>query len=109
MRLVDRVRVARLDVSDLQLVVSDADRYSSAFFHGPSLVTPLTPVDLAPEFHERVEASEYHRSTGFMARRDQLLAGERGTSATAVDTYGDQLWNYFLRSYPDIIAARFDR
>ncbi|MFZ9628287.1 MAG: isopenicillin N synthase family dioxygenase [Ilumatobacteraceae bacterium] len=94
-------------VATMHKVVSDAERYSSAFFHGPSLDTPLAPVDLEPRYAARVAASEYHRSTGFMARREQLLAGEAGTSATAVDTYGDQLWNYFLRSYPDIIAARF--
>ncbi len=38
-----------------------------------------------------------------MARRDELLAGSRGTASSAAATYGQQLWNYFLRSYPDLV------
>lgn len=94
-------------VATMHRVVSSAERFSSAFFHGPDLRTPLAPIALDPSYAERVAASDYHRSTGFMARREELLAGEQGTTSAAVATYGDQLWNYFLRSYPDIIAARF--
>ena len=49
-------------------------------------------------------ASPHHRDAGFMARRDELLAGRRGTTSTAASTYGEQIWNYFLRSYPDLVA-----
>lgn len=94
-------------VATMHKVVSGAERYSSAFFHGPSLTTRLEPIDLAPEFGERVASSEYHRTTGFMARRDELLAGGSGTGSAPVATYGDQLWQYFQRSYPEILAARF--
>lgn len=94
-------------VATMHRVVSAAERYSSAFFHGPDLRTPLEPISLDAAFAARVAASEYHRTTGFMARREELLAGGQGTSAAPVATYGDQLWNYFRRSYPDIISARF--
>lgn len=93
-------------VATMHRVISGAERYSSAFFHGPDLSTPLAPIALAPEFAARVAASEHHRTSGFMARRDELLAGRGGTASARVDTYGDQLWNYFVRSYPDIVAAR---
>ena len=39
-----------------------------------------------------------------MAKRDELLAGEGGIRSTRVDTYGQQLWNYFVRSYPELVA-----
>jgi hypothetical protein len=38
-----------------------------------------------------------------MARRDELLAGTAGTTSRSPDTYGQQLWNYFTRSYPDLV------
>ena len=38
-----------------------------------------------------------------MARRDELLAGNRGVTSAPSDTYGQQLWNYFTRSYPDLV------
>jgi len=36
-----------------------------------------------------------------MAKRDELLAGEGGTRSTSAETYGQQLWNYYQRSYPN--------
>ena len=38
-----------------------------------------------------------------MAKRDELLGGERGTGSTSAACYGEQLWNYFVRSYPDLV------
>jgi hypothetical protein len=38
-----------------------------------------------------------------MARRDELLTGDRGTRSAAAQTYGEQLWNYFVRSYPELV------
>ena len=38
-----------------------------------------------------------------MAKRDELLGGRRGTQSTAPACYGEQLWNYFVRSYPDLV------
>jgi hypothetical protein len=40
-----------------------------------------------------------------MAERDELLAGGRGTVSTGTATYGEQLWNYFGRSCPELVAA----
>ena len=42
-----------------------------------------------------------------MARRDELLAGERGTASTPAATYGEQLWNYYRRSYPANMARHY--
>jgi isopenicillin N synthase-like dioxygenase len=87
-------------------VVAHEERLSTAYFHGPSLDTRLVPIDLPPRFAEAVTASERHRTAGFMASRSQT---ESGTGDMANDrhasTYGEQLWNYFARSYPDNMAA----
>jgi isopenicillin N synthase-like dioxygenase len=90
-------------VATTHRVVTSDERYSSAYFHGPALTTALEPLPLDPSFAEAVRASPHHRDAGFMARRDELLAGTHGTASTAPDTYGQQLWNYFTRSYPDLV------
>lgn len=84
-------------------VVSTSERYSSAYFHGPELTTPLEPLPLADRFLDAVAESEHHASAGFMARHDELVDGARGTTSAPADTYGAQLWNYFRRSYPDLV------
>lgn len=85
-------------------VVSPEERYSSAYFHGPELTTPLVPLPLDARFAEAVAASPHHATAGFMVRHDELQRGARGTTSTAADTYGRQLWNYFTRSYPELVA-----
>jgi isopenicillin N synthase-like dioxygenase len=85
-------------------VVAAEERYSSAYFHGPALTTPLDPLPLSSRFRAAVEGSRHHRDAGFMARHDELRDGARGTRSAPADTYGQQLWNYFVRSYPDLVA-----
>ena len=85
-------------------VISPAERYSSGYFHGPDLRTRLDPLPLDPRFAEAVTASPHHREAGFMAKPDELLAGARGMRSSGAETYGEQLWNYFNRSYPDLVA-----
>ena len=89
-------------------VITTETRYSAGYFHGPSLDTPLTPIGLAPEYAEAVAASPLHANAGFMARKDEIEAGVgdmRSTHRPAV--YGEQLWNYFVRSYPDLVAEHY--
>ena len=88
-------------------VIASEDRYSSAYFHGPDLRASLEPLDLPAWVHEAVAASPRHRGAGFMARRDELLAGESGTRSTSAPVFGEQLWNYYVRSYPDNVAAHY--
>lgn len=90
-------------VATTHRVITESERYSSGYFHGPALTTALEPLPLDPRFAEAVAASPHHRSAGFMARRDELLAGSHGTSSASADTYGQQLWNYFTRSYPELV------
>lgn len=90
-------------VATTHRVVADEERYSSGYFHGPDLRTPLEPLRLDGRFAAAVAASERHRSAGFMAKRDELLAGASGTSSAAPATFGEQLWNYFSRSYPALV------
>lgn len=91
-------------VATTHRVVATEERYSSAYFHGPGLKTPLVQLPLDERFAVAVANSAHHRDAGFMARRDELLDGARGTSSSSADTYGQQLWNYFTRSYPDLMA-----
>ena len=52
-------------------------------------------------------ASPRHRDAGFMAKRDELLAGEGGTGSTPVGEYGQMLWNYYARSYPEVLREQY--
>ena len=90
-------------VATTHRVIATEERYSSGYFHGPDLRTRLDLLPLDERFSERVEASPRHREAGFMARRAELLAGEHGIGSTRAVTYGEQLWNYFTRSYPDLV------
>ena len=94
-------------VATTHRVISPDERYSSAYFHGPDLRASLEPLDLDPRFAQAVAASSHHREAGFMAKRDELLAGERGTSSASATTYGEQLWNYYRRSYPANVALHY--
>ncbi len=91
-------------VATTHRVIAHEERYSSAYFHGPDLRTRLDPLPLDPRFADAVAASPRHRDAGFMATRDELLQGERGTRSAGAPCYGEQLWNYFVRSYPELVA-----
>ncbi|MPY94654.1 MAG: isopenicillin N synthase family oxygenase [Acidimicrobiia bacterium] len=91
-------------VATTHRVVAAEPRFSSAYFHGPDLRTRLDPLPLAPGFAAAVAASERHANAGFMAKRDELLAGVDGTRSSGAGVYGQQLWNYYVRSYPDNVA-----
>ncbi|MGD9956827.1 MAG: isopenicillin N synthase family dioxygenase [Candidatus Nanopelagicales bacterium] len=94
-------------VATTHRVISPAQRYSSAYFHGPDLRASLGPLDLDPRYAEAVAASPWHRDAGFMAKREELVAGQGGTSSTRAEAYGEQLWNYYRRSYPDVVALHY--
>ena len=95
-------------VATAHRVITAEPRMSAAYFHGPTLDTPLDPIALAPRFVAAVAASERHREAGFMATKEQTEAGVPDmASPTRVDTYGNQLWNYFHRSYPDMMRRHY--
>jgi isopenicillin N synthase-like dioxygenase len=86
-------------------VIATRTRMSAAYFHGPSLDTSLDPIDLGPRFTDAVAASPRHASAGFMASAAETHAGVgEMASDHHAGTYGEQLWNYFVRSYPDNVA-----
>lgn len=88
-------------------VIASEPRFSSAYFHGPDLRTSLAPLALPPRFAEAVAASPRHRSAGFMAKRDELLDGHDGIAGDSAPVFGQQMWNYYVRSYPDVVEAHF--
>lgn len=94
-------------VATTHRVIASQPRFSSAYFHGPDLRTVLNPLELAPAFAQAVAASPRHAGAGFMAKRHELVAGASGTSSTSADTYGQQLWNYYQRSYPGNVRLHY--
>jgi isopenicillin N synthase-like dioxygenase len=89
-------------------VHTDDLRYSAGYFHGPSLRTTLEPLDPDPRFAQAVAASPRHSTAGFMARKEEIEAGVGDMQSTyKPGVYGEQLWNYFARSYPDNVATYY--
>jgi isopenicillin N synthase-like dioxygenase len=91
-------------VATTHRVITTEPRYSCAYFHGPDLRTKLDRLPLDQRFVDAVASSLRHSSAGFMAKRHELLSGESGTSSTGAGVYGQQLWNYYARSYPENMA-----
>lgn len=94
-------------VATTHRVIAHEPRYSSAYFHGPDLRATLEPLDLDPRFAAAVAASPRHRDAGFMARRGDLLEGRSGTVAPPAAVFGEQMWNYYVRSYPDMVRQHY--
>ena len=89
-------------------VISPDERYSTGYFHGPSLETPLAPLPLDRRFADAVTASPRHAEARWMASRAETEAGvgDMGSGHRPA-TYGEQLWNYFSRSYPENMAHHY--
>jgi isopenicillin N synthase-like dioxygenase len=94
-------------VATTHRVIAREPRLSSGYFHGPDLRTRLDRLPLDERFAKAVSASPRHSAAGFMAKREELLAGRRGIASTSAPVYGEQLWNYYLRSYPDNVRAHY--
>ncbi len=94
-------------VATTHRVIARQARLSSGYFHGPDLRTRLDPLSLHPRFAAAVAASPRHAAAGFMAKREELIEGRRGIASTSAPVYGQQLWNYYLRSYPDNVRAHY--
>ena len=94
-------------VATTHRVIARVRRYSAPYFHGPDLRTSLAPLSLAPRFVEAVAASEHHREAGFMPKREELLSGASGTVGQSAPVFGQQMWNYYVRSYPDVVALHY--
>jgi isopenicillin N synthase-like dioxygenase len=88
-------------------VIATEPRFSSAYFHGPDLRTPLLPLDLPAHFAEAVAASPRHRGAGFMAKRHELLDGQTDIASTVAPVFGEMMWNYYVRSYPTVVEQHY--
>ena len=95
-------------VATAHRVIVREERYSVAYFHGPALSTQLAPLPLAPEYAAAVRASPRHQRAGFMAPKEEIEAGVADMASThRPAVYGEQLWNYFRRSYPEIVRRHY--
>ena len=94
-------------VATTHRVITSEGRFSSGYFHGPDLRTSLDRLPLAPEFAAAVAASERHARAGFMPKREDLEAGRDGITGSAAGVYGQQMWNYYRRSYPDHVRRHY--
>ena len=41
------------------------------------------------------------------SRRDELLAGGSGTISAPAPVFGEQMWNYYVRSYPNVVRLHY--
>ena len=66
----------------------------------------VLPLD--PKFAAKVQASKFHREAKYMARKEETErgVGDIGSEATG-KTYGEMLWNYFSRAYPEIVNKHY--
>jgi len=95
-------------VATAHRVITAEERYSAGYFHGPSLDAALVSLPLDGRFAAAAAASPHHTSAGFMASIAETEAGVADMSSSyRPSTYGEQLWNYFARSYPENVAAHY--
>ncbi len=85
-------------------VIAGSERVSVGYFHGPPLDTPLMPLELPNG--ARVPSAGRASTAGYMASAAELAGGQMW-SASPPSTYGAQLWNYFARSYPDLMRQHY--
>jgi isopenicillin N synthase-like dioxygenase len=89
-------------------VITREPRLSAGYFHGPSLDARLDPLPLDRRFGDAVAASPRHSAAGFMAGRAETESGVGDMASThRARTYGEQLWNYFARSYPENMTRHY--
>ena len=89
-------------------VITTGERFSAGYFHGPALDAALDPLPLAARFADAVAASPRHAGAGFMAGRQETAAGIADMASDhKPSVYGEQLWNYFARSYPENMALHY--
>ena len=72
------------------------------------MATELRPLPLDEYYSSAVAASPRHAGAGYMALKHETEAGigdMRSSHRPAV--YGEQLWNYFVRSYPGIVRLHY--
>tara|TARA_Y100001934_G_C12299779_1_gene749272 strand:- start:161 stop:1222 length:1062 start_codon:yes stop_codon:yes gene_type:complete len=89
-------------------VATQQERFSVGYFHGPSLDTKLTPITLDPMFAKSVAESPRHAGAGFMTQSAETQAGVAAMSSPHhPDVYGQQVWNYLRRSYPENMKRHY--
>jgi isopenicillin N synthase-like dioxygenase len=100
-------------------VKATAQRYACGYFHGPCLSMPLSPLELDQSYRDAVETSLYHSQAGFMTQTQQprdTMEDDGGDSGqyerypdddSKPNTWGDLVWNYLSRSYPENMAMHY--
>ena len=89
-------------------VITPKERMSIGFFYGPSLDIGLDLLPLESKFFDAVTDSPRHATAGFMASRTETRNGVgEMQSHNKPNVYGEQLWNYFARSYPQIFSKYY--
>jgi isopenicillin N synthase-like dioxygenase len=89
-------------------VIARDERFSIGYFHGPSLNTRLDLLPLDQSYRDAVVASPRHCKAGFMALKQETEDGVGDMKSTyKPSVYGEQLWNYFGRSYPENLALHY--
>ena len=42
-----------------------------------------------------------------MTKRDEILDGDTEIRGQVAPVFGQMLWNYYVRSYPDVVETHF--
>ncbi|MFT5111866.1 MAG: isopenicillin N synthase-like dioxygenase [Parasphingorhabdus sp.] len=89
-------------------VITQKERYSVGYFHGPRLDTATDLLPLKDHLLQAVQESSHHATAGFMPLKEENESGvETMQSTYKPSVYGEQLWNYFIRSYPDNVKRHY--
>ena len=94
-------------IACIHRVITSKPRFSSAYFHGPDLRTQIVPINIPKHFHDAVKSSARHANAKFMSKRQDLLEGKDVVASSCALNYGEQLWNYLARSYPESLKHHY--
>jgi isopenicillin N synthase-like dioxygenase len=85
-------------------------RLSCGYFHGPSLDTSLQVLKDLPQWcKDAVQTSDHHKDAGFMTQTpiEGESDGESSKHGQRSLVWGELVWNYLERSYPDSMVTHY--
>ena len=94
-------------VATTHRVIATEPRFSSGYFHGPDLRTRLDPLAARRPVRRRGGRQPSPRRGRLHGQARRAGRRPHGTPRQRAGVYGQQLWNYYLRSYPDNVRSNY--
>ena len=82
-------------------VIATEPRFSTAYFHGPDLRTPLAPLSCPALRRRRRRQSHAIASPASWPSATNCSTGQADIASESAQVFGQQMWNYYVRSYPE--------